>query len=295
MKNIGFIGIGTMGRGMVQNLLNKGFTVYAYNRTKDKIDSIVHDGLKTAGNPKELPTKCDAVITCVSDDDALKEVLFSENGVFKTLDAGNILIDCGTTSYELTKEIYEKAKAKNAEFLDAPITGSRLGAESGQLLFMAGGSKKIFEKCVPLWNAMGKKAVYCGGNGTGQKVKYALNLTQTLILESYLEGVIFAMKSRIPIKTIIEVFDNSAAKNGVASFKIPYIMKREFSPHFKYRLMHKDLKIAEKEMGKLGIILPLSKEIFRQFQKGHEKGLNEEDFCSLIKLLEEEAGVKIKR
>jgi len=294
MKNIGFIGIGTMGKGMVENLLKNSFNVFAFNRTKSKLEAIKHENLTVVEAPKDLSEKTDVIFTCVSNDNALRDVLFSENGVFQTLKQDNILIDCGTTSLELTKEIYEKAKGKNVEFFDAPITGSKLGAESRQLLFMVGGSKKIFDKCKPLWDAMGKKAVYCGENGFGQKAKHALNLTASLILESYLEGLIFAMKNGVPIDAIRDVLDNSAAKSGIASFKVPYIMKRDFKPHFLYKLMHKDLKLAEKEIEKLGLDLPLTKEIFKQFQKGHEKGLDEEDFCSLVKLLEEETGLKVE-
>jgi len=294
--DIGFIGIGTMGRGMVENLLKNGFNVYAYNRTQAKIKGINHANFKAVGKPKELPEKCDVIFTCVSNDEALKDILFSENGVFKALNKKNILIDCGTTSLELTSKIHQKSKEKNAEFLDAPLTGSRIGAETGQLVIMAGGKKEIFEKCMPLWNAVGKKAVYCGSSGAGQKVKHALNLAMSLILESYLEALIFAMKSGVDIRPIIEVLDNSGAKNGVASFKMPYILERSFKPaHFLYSLMHKDIKIAEKEINGLGLNLPLSKEIFKIFQKGHEKGLGEEDFCSLVKLLEGEAGIQIKK
>ncbi len=296
MKNVGFIGIGTMGRGMVENLLKNGFHVYAYNRTKEKIKGIKHINFKAVDKPKELPEKCDAVFTCVSNDNALKEVLFSKNGLFMALNKKNILIDCGTTSLELTNEIHKKAKEKNAGFLDAPLTGSKIGAETGQLVIMVGGKKEIFEKCMPLWNAVGKKAVYCGENGAGQKVKHALNLAMSLILESYLEALVFAMKSGVDISPIMEVLDNSGAKNEVASFKMPYIMERNFKPaHFLYKLMHKDIKIAENEMKNLGLNLPLSKEIFKLFQKGHEKGLDEQDFCSLVKLLEEKSGVQIKK
>jgi len=295
MKNIGFIGTGTMGRGMVENLLKNNFNVFAYNRTRSKAEAIKHKNFNVADNPKELPGKTEVIFTCVSNDNALEGVLFSKNGVFQALTAKNVLIDCGTTSAELTKKIYEKAKEKGVEFLDAPLTGSKTGAETGQLVIMAGGNKEIFEKCMPLWNAMGKKAVYCGESGKGQKAKYALNLAQTLILEGYLEGLIFGLKNDVPIDAMIEILDNSGAKNGVASFKVPRIMKRDFKPHFKYKLMHKDIKIAEKEIKKLKINLPLSKEMFNQFQKGHEKGLDEEDFSALVKLLEEEAGVKIKK
>ena len=295
MKNIGFIGIGTMGKGMVENLLKNGFNVFAYNRTRSKAEAIKHKEFSIVDNPKELPGKTEVIFTCVSNDDALEEVLFSKNGIFQTINENNILIDCGTTSSEFTKKIYDKAKGKGVEFLDAPLTGSKIGAETGQLVLMIGGNKEIFDKCMPLWNAMGKKAVYCGENGAGQKAKYALNLAQTLILEGYLEGLIFGLKNNVPIDAMIEILDNSGAKNGVASFKMPYIMKRDFNAHFKYKLMHKDIKIAEKEIKKIGINLPLSKEMFKQFQKGHEKGLDEEDFSALVKLLEEEIGIRIEK
>ncbi len=296
MKNVGFIGIGTMGKGMVDNLLKNGFNVYAYNRTKGKIKSIKHKNLTITSKPKELPLKCDVIFTCVSNDEALKEVLFSDNGVFKTLNSKNILIDSSTTSVELTNHIHREAKAKKAGFLDAPLTGSKIGAETGQLVLMIGGKKEIFEKCMPIWTAIGKKAIYCGESGAGQKVKHALNLAMSLILESYLEALVFAMKSGVSIGPIMEVLDNSGAKNGVASFKMPYIMERNFKPaHFLYKLMHKDIKIAEKEIKELGLDLPLSKEIFKIFQKGHEKELDGEDFCSLVKLLEEGSGLKVKK
>lgn len=294
MKNIGFIGIGTMGKGMVENLLKKGFNVFAFNRTKLKLESIKHENLTVVEAPKDLSEKTDAIFTCVSNDDALRDVLFSENGVFQTINEKNILIDCGTTSSEFTKEIYEKAKEENVEFLDAPITGSKLGAEGGQLLFMVGGSKEVFDGLNDVWDAMGKKTVYCGESGLGQKAKYALNLTQALILESYLEGLIFGLKNNVPIQAMTEILDNSGAKNGVSSFKLPYIMRRDFTPHFLYKLMHKDLRLAEKEIQKLGLNLPLSKGIFKQFQKGHEAGFDEDDFCSLVKLLEEESRIRVE-
>jgi len=293
MKNIGFIGIGTMGKGMVQNLLKNSFKVFVYNRTRSKAEEINHDNLVIVDAPKELPANTEVIITCVSDDVALKDVLFSDNGLFQTLNKNNIIVDSGTTSSDLTKEIEEKAKEKNVHFLDAPITGSKLGAESGQILFMVGGQKEVFEKCNPLWDAMGRKAIYCGINGYGQKAKYALNLTQALILESYLEGLIFGMKNNVPFNVMNDVLDSSTAKSGVSTFKIPYILKRDFEPHFLFKLMHKDLKFAEKEFKKLNINFPLTNQIFKQFQKGHENGLDDQDLCSLVKLLEEEAGLKV--
>lgn len=294
MLRIGFIGIGTMGAGMAQNLLKRGFEVFAYNRTRDKVERITHKNLHIADSPKSVGEKSDIVITCVSNDEALRDVVFSENGFFSSLKENKIFIDCGTSSVELTAKITEECKKRKVRFLDAPITGSKTGAENGTLLFMVGGSRKTLEECTNVFNAMGKHVVYCGDNTLGQKAKIALNLAQSLILESYLEGAFLALKSGVPIESILEIFDNSGAKNGVSSVKIPKVLARDFSPHFKLELMNKDIGLAMREIKKLNLDLPLSTELAKVFKKAMKKGLKEEDFACIVKLLEENSGIRLK-
>lgn len=294
MKDIGFIGLGTMGKGMVQNLLNNGFGVNAYNRTISKAKQINHKNFEATNSPKEACEKSEAVITCVSSDAALGNVLFSNNGVFKAPAKGKILIDCGTTSIELTAKIAEECGKKGIKFLDAPITGSKMAAESGTLLFMVGGNKKTVDYCMPIFNAMGKKIVYCGSNTFGQRAKIALNLTQALILESCFEGLILGVKNGVPLQSMIEIFENSGAKSNVGTVKIPKVLKRDFSAHFKLELMNKDVGFAINEMKKLGLELPLSIAVAKVFRKAMSKGLEHEDFASLVKLLEENAGIELK-
>ncbi|MDP2672919.1 MAG: NAD-binding protein [Nanoarchaeota archaeon] len=139
---------------------------------------------------------------------------------------------------------------------------------------------------------MGKKAVYCGETGNGQKIKHALNLTQSNILQGYLEGIALALKQGVPFNSVIDVMENSAAKNGVGSFKIPYIIKRDFEPHFLLNLMTKDLKLAEEEIKELKLELPLSQQTIKIFEEAMEKGYSNEDFSAIVKLLEEKNGVK---
>lgn len=294
MSNIGFIGLGTMGSGMVQNLLKNGFKVNAYNRTSSKAGKINHKNFNFAESPKEACEKSEIVITCVSNDAALESVLFSNNGVFAALGKGKILIDCSTTSVKATAKIAEECGKKNANFIDAPVTGSKTAAESGTLLFMAGGDRKTIGNCMPVFNAMGKKLVYCGPNTYGQRAKIALNLTQALMLQSCLEGLVLGAKNGVPLKSMLEIFENSGAKSGVGSVKVQKIMKRDFSPHFKLELMNKDVEFAMSEMKKLGLELPLSIEVAKVFKKAMSEGLGHEDFASLAKLLEEKAGIELK-
>ena len=294
MKTIGFIGFGTMGSGMVQNLLKNGFNVIGYNRTKSKAEKIKHKNFSAANSPKEACENADITVTCVSSDSALNDVLFSEKGIFDVLDKKKILIDCGTTSVELTSKIAKECGKRGVRFLDAPITGSKMGAEAGTLLFMAGGDEKDVKECMAVFNAMGRKLVYCGPNTFGQKAKIALNLTQALMLQSCFEGLILGVKNGVPLPTMIEIFENSGAKSGVGSVKIPKVLKRDFSPHFKLELMNKDVEFAMSEMQKLGLELPLSKEVAKVFRKAMVKGIGHEDFASLAKLLEKDAGMELK-
>lgn len=290
-KSVGFAGIGTMGAGMCQNLAKAGFSLFVYNRTRAKAEAIT--SATVVNNPQELCKHTEVLFTCVSNDDALQEVLFSPRGIWATITPKHTLIDCGTTSVKLTEEIAKQCSQKKIAFLDAPITGSKQGATDGALLFMIGGTEKAFEQCCDIFYAMGKKCVLCGPNTYGQRTKIALNLAQAMILQSYLEGIVLGLKEGVSLDVLREVFDNSGAKNQIATAKMPKILCNDFSPHFQTELMNKDIKLADEEIQRLGIPLPLSKAMRGVLQEAIESGFGMEDFCALVKLLEKNAGVKV--
>jgi 3-hydroxyisobutyrate dehydrogenase-like beta-hydroxyacid dehydrogenase len=278
---ISFIGAGTMGYGMVTQLVQAGFDVQFYNRTLKEIEGAASVNLEDLSG--------DIIFICVSNDNAVKECFEKVN--FKE---GQIFVDCGTTSLQLTKELQAMCNEKGCSFLDAPITGSKLGAESGNLTFMVGGKKEVFDMLEEEFAVMGKIAVYCGEATYGQKMKHALNLTQSNILQGYLEGIILCLKLGVPLEATISVMENSGAKNGVGSFKTPYIQQRDFAPHFLLNLMYKDLKLAESEINDLGLDLPISKKTISVFQEAMDKGLGKEDFVAIVKLLEEKNKVTLQ-
>lgn len=261
------------------------------NRTSVKAEAIT--GAIVVDTPAELCGNAEIIFTMVSNDNALKEILFSQQGIFSTINSHHTLIDCGTTSIELTEEIAKKCAAKKAAFLDAPLTGSKNAADEGTLLFMFGGTKAVFEKNRDVFAALGKKFVHCGQHTNGQRTKIALNIAQVMILESYLEGIALGLKEGIPLNVLREVFDNSGAQNRVSTVKMQKILQRDFSPHFLLELMNKDIKLAQKEMKKLKLDLPLAKAVVKVLQQAVDKGLGKEDFCALVKLLEEKIGIKL--
>ncbi len=293
IKNVGFAGIGTMGSGMSRNLVKAGFNVFVYNRTRPKAEAI--EGATVVGTPAELCKNAEVVLMCVSNDSSLRDILYGSSGIMPALTEKNVLIDSSTTSVELTAEIAAKCAEKGAEFLDAPVTGGMKGAAEGTLLYMIGGKKAIFEKCIPVFEAMGKKLVYCGPSTCGQRMKIAINLTQSMILESYLEGVVLGLKEGLPLEVVMETFDNSGARSGVATAKMPSIVQRDFTATFLLELMNKDLKLAEHEIKKLGLTLPAAAVAIRILQEGMDKGLAKEDWIAIVKMLEEKNKVKISK
>lgn len=290
IKTIGFIGIGTMGKGMVQNLAKNGFNILAYNRTKEKVKDIIDDRITLVDNLEDT-SKADIIMMCLTNDESLEEVLFKKNLIF-LLEPGKILIDSSTTSIEMTEKIAKACEERDVDFLDAPITGSKLGASAGTLTYMIGGKKEVFDKCLPALKAMGKVHVYCGSNTYGQRAKIALNMTMSLIMESYFEGVVFAVKNGVPLEAIEEILENSGAKSTAGSLKMKYIKKRDFEQHFMLKLMVKDLKLAEKERKRLDINFPLSDKILEIFEKSMSR--EDEDVSTIVKELEKDAGVELK-
>ncbi len=289
---VGFAGMGMMGAGMARNLVKAEHDVTVFNRTRSKAESV--RGAKIAETPGEL-CSADVIFTCVSNDAALREILFSDDGIYNSLSSRNILVDCSTTSVPFTMEIEKKCAKKGCDFLDAPVTGGKKGADEGELVFMAGGKKDALERIRRLLDAMGSRVVYCGQTSSGQRMKIALNLTQAMVLESYLEGLSLALKNDVPLDAAMEVLDNSGARSTVASSKMPSIIKHDFSPTFFLELMNKDMKLAEQEIRKLNMDLPLAKEIIKIMKHAHDKGWGTEDWTIIVRLLEEKNKARIEK
>jgi 3-hydroxyisobutyrate dehydrogenase-like beta-hydroxyacid dehydrogenase len=286
---IAFLGIGTMGSGMVKNLAKHNHTVFAWNRTKIRAEAMESEHIRSVTLSQVVGAEY--LITCLANDSALDTVLF-HSGLLEALSPGKMLIDCGTTSVAMTQRIAKACKERGVMFLDAPITGSKVGAENGTLMFMVGGEQEVFEKALPILKTLGTKHVYCGQATLGQKAKIALNLTQALVLESYLEGLALGVKNGVPLATMREILDNSGAKNAVSLVKVPQILQGDFAQRFKLGLMYKDLLLARKEMERLKIILPLADRISYIYEDAME--FKDEDIAATAKMIERKAGVKFQ-
>jgi 3-hydroxyisobutyrate dehydrogenase/2-hydroxy-3-oxopropionate reductase len=184
---------------------------------------------------------------------------------------------------------------KGAEFLDAPVTGSKPGAEGGTLTFMVGGNQAVYEKVKPFMELMGKRFYYCGGTGLGLHAKLTQNLILSNLLQAFNEGMVLATKAGVDPELMLDILDNSAAKSGLVSFKAPYVFRRDFSTNFSVRWMHKDIGLMLETGNEMDVPLPLTALTQQLFRAAIAEGVGEDDICSTIKVLERLAGVEVKK
>jgi 3-hydroxyisobutyrate dehydrogenase len=287
---VAFLGLGIMGHAMASNLVKAGHEVTVWNRTPGK----TVDGAGSATTPAEAAQGAEVVWMCVSDTDAVHEVLFGNNGVEQALTSGMVVVDSSTISPSATRDYAARIKAKGAEYLDAPVTGSKVGAAEGTLVFIVGGSDATVEKVNPLFAAMGKAVVQMGENGKGQTAKIGMNLMIALIYEGFAEALVLTSKLGLPADKLMELVQKSMVKSGVTDYKAPAVLKRDFSPNFPLRLMHKDLKLVLDAAQENRVKLPGVETVEEIYDVAAEEGLQDLDYAATLELLEKWAGVKVK-
>jgi len=290
---VGVIGLGIMGSGMAYNLAKHDLLISVYNRSKEKSEKFLEKlkkeniNVDIANNPKELMENVDVVLTCVSNDEAMENLFYGDNGILAGLVKGNILLDSSTTSSELTKKIDKSVEEKGAHLVSGPMTGSKLRANDGTLTFMVGGEKYIAFNLKPLFEAMGERAVYLGNVDVAQDFKVLANQYQSDMLVAYSFKALSGLAADVPMAGMQEVFDNTASVSGVVKFKIDFICGGDFGEtpdkvHFQLDLMLKDLRLAKKVREKLGVNDTIADQTLQIFEEASKRGFGKKDFCSVV-------------
>jgi 3-hydroxyisobutyrate dehydrogenase len=213
---VAFLGLGIMGAGMAANLVKKGHEVTTWNRSRGK----QVEGASSSDSPKAAAEGAEVVWICVSDTAAVHDVLFGPNGAAESLRPGMIVADSSTISPVESQSFAERVRAKGAEFVDAPVTGSKIGAKDGTLIFIAGGKKETVERLGPLFQAMGKQVIHVGDNGKGEAAKLAMNLMIVLIYEGFIEAMTLAKNLGVDQKALFSLIQASMVRSGVVDYKI---------------------------------------------------------------------------
>lgn len=296
MAKLGFLGLGIMGYPMARHLLQAGHDVALWSNTGAKAAELAKEGNGIAcASPQEVAQRADCVFYCVGNSAMSREVALGPNGLIEGVRVGSIVADCSTISPAVSQEIGEAFAAKGAHFLDAPCTGSKPGAEKGTLTFMIGGDQAAFDRAKPYFESMGKLFFHCGGPGRGLQAKLTQNLVLGNLFLAFAEGMVLAVKGGVDPQLMLEILDNSAAKSGLISFKAPYVLARDFKTQFSTKWLHKDIGLALESARDMEIPMPLTGLTEQMLQATIAKGWGEDDFCSAIRVLEEWAGVEVKR
>ena len=293
-ESVGFIGLGIMGGPMAMNLVKSGYKVTVYNRTPQKAEPLKKAGAKVAANPAEAAHNADYVISIVSDSAASEQVFMGKDGALQNVKAGAIVIDSATISPVVSRKLACATAGKKAGFLDAPVTGSKHGAEKGELTFMIGGERETFDRAMPLLKVLGKKHIYCGGYGAGLSAKLAQNAIQSTMVEIFCEGFVLAVKSGVRPEVMMEIVQNSMARAALTDFKAPFIFKGDFTPYFPLKWMHKDVTLAMEAAFAQDVPMPVSAAVKEVYAAARAQGKGDLDYAAVITFLEELAGVKVR-
>ena len=284
---IAFLGLGIMGRPMAANLVKAGHQVSVWNRTPKDVS-----GARTATSPADAAMGAEVVWLCVSDTAAVERVLFGTNGTASALASGAIVVDSSTISPTASKDFAARLKKQGSSFVDAPVTGSKIGAEAGTLIFIVGGEEAVINKLQPLFSVMGKQVVHVGPNGHGLGAKLSMNLMIALIYEGFAEALVLARKQGVDEKKLFSLINASMVKSGVVEYKMPFVEKRDFSPNFPMRLMYKDIRLMLDAAKESHAELPGLESVRAIYEESRADGEFEMDYAATLKVLEKKAGIK---
>jgi 3-hydroxyisobutyrate dehydrogenase-like beta-hydroxyacid dehydrogenase len=286
---VAFLGLGIMGQSMAANLVKAGHELTVWNRTPREVE-----GARTATSPAEAANGAEVVWMCVSDTSAVEQVLFGPQGVENSLSEGMVVVDSSTISPSATRRFAERVNARGAQYVDAPVTGSKIGAANASLIFIAGGDAVVIERIQPLFQAMGKQVFHMGETSKGQAAKLVMNLQIALIYEGFAEALTLATKLGVNTEALIPLVQASMVRSGVVDYKAPFIMKRDFSPNFPLRLMHKDIRLTLEAAKEARVKLPALETVEEIYDLATEEGQQDLDYAATLTLLEKWAGVEVK-
>ncbi len=284
-KKIGFMGMGIMGAPMAANLHRSGFPLMVYNRTAEKVKPLAELGVGVASSPRSLAQATDVIIIMVTGPEAVQDLLWGPEGAFPELKPGKVLINMSSVPPRFTRELNAVLSGHGVTFIDAPVSGSKKPAEEGTLIILAGGPAAAVEEMSPLFAALGKKVVYCGKAGQGSMMKMTINLLLGLMMASMGEAVNYGQAGGLALDAILEVVHSGPLSCGLYQLKTQMLKTGEFVPQFPLKHMTKDAKFIIDTAYETGAAAPLGHLLLHLFRLGVSKGLGEQDFAAIAKVI----------
>jgi 3-hydroxyisobutyrate dehydrogenase-like beta-hydroxyacid dehydrogenase len=292
MQKVGFIGLGVMGKPMALRLLNSGYTLAVYNRTREKADELVHLGASSVSSPSELAKSANVIISMVTDSKALEEISTGKDGVINGMRSGDIHIDMSTVSPELTERLYFEYKSRDMFFLHAPVLGSKRQASDGTLLIFVGGDESAYRRCKDIFRVLGTKTWHFKEIRQAGYLKLVMNSMIAGMISIFSQAIVLGMKAGLTMELILDVLGNSALDSRMYQSKGKTIMDGDFTPNFYLKHLLKDINLMLEAGERLKVPLPLLSVIRELIVVGCDRGYEMEDYSVIFKVFQEMAGLK---
>jgi len=285
MEKIGIIGLGMLGNAVALHLLESGFKVIAYNRTKEKTSKLKNKGATIVSTPKEVAEKSELVITIVKDAYAVKQVSFENNGIIEGKHEKLIVADMSTVDPIESKNISMKFRDFSINKLDIPVMGGPNVAITGNLVMMASGNKEIFERCEEIFNTIANKVFYLGKSGVAHSVKLAMNLQITMLALALSEGITLVKKSDVDPKIFLEILNSTYFKTGMSEKKAFQMIEGKYNTTFTLANLKKDITTMTNAAKSLGIELPMISKAEEVYENAIKEGFGNIDYTGIIEYI----------
>jgi 3-hydroxyisobutyrate dehydrogenase len=285
---IGFIGMGHMGSHMAPRLISAGYHLTVYDRTREKAQAIA--GATVAETPEEAAAHSDSVISIVTNDPALEEVMFGPNGVLAGTHVGSIIIDMSTVSPRTSRHLFQEARAKGVAMIDAAVSGSVPQVEQGSLVIFVGGEQETYQQCKPILDILGQSSFYMGPSGMGTTMKLVVNTLLGLGMQALAEAIALGEKSGIQKGVLLDVLGQTTVLTAGQKAKLANVKHEQYPTQFALSLQHKDLRLILNEADEVSVSMPATAVALQMYTAALAKGMDE-DFSIMIKFMEQLAGV----
>jgi 3-hydroxyisobutyrate dehydrogenase-like beta-hydroxyacid dehydrogenase len=287
-STIGFIGMGHMGSHMAPRLIQAGYQLTIYDRTKEKAQAIV--GASVAETPKEAASRSEVLISIVTDDSALDEVMFGPDGVLAGMHAGSVIIDMSTVSPRASRRLFQAARAQGVAMIDAAVSGSVPQVEQGNLVIFAGGEQETYERCKPILGILGQSSFYMGSSGMGTTMKMVVNTLLGLGMQALAEAIALGEKAGLEKDVLLDVLGQTAVLTAGQKAKLDNVRHEQYPTQFALSLQHKDLRLIMNEADEVSVPMPATAVALQMYTAALTTGMDA-DFSIMIKFMEQLAGV----
>jgi 2-hydroxy-3-oxopropionate reductase len=289
-QTIGFIGLGIMGRPMARNLIKAGYPLVVHNRSRAAVDELVSAGARAATSPREVAGSCDVLITMLPNSPDVEQVALGKDGIVEGARRGLVFLDMSTISPIVTQKVGKALEAKGVQMLDAPVSGGEKGAIDGALSIMVGGDKAVFDRVLPIFQAMGKTITHLGPLGSGGFTKLANQIIVAVNLTALGEALTLARKAGLDRELTLKALAGGLAGSRCLDQKTPNYVQGSYKPGFKVDLHYKDLGLIMEAARALGVPLPATAVVQELFNALRVRGRGQLDHSAVITLLEDLAG-----